>query len=663
MKQLTYGILSLLLTLSLAWYFFRTHSFTDVMSAIKNVPLPYIISFFCFSSLMSIFRSWRYHLLLQINGFKAPPHSLFLITIVRNLFADLLPARLGTLMYVYLVRTRIGIPLHAGTSSFAYSFLFDLIGNCPIILFCVLSFKMPEEINRTILILAVLALLLVTIITIFLLPFMITIGIQITERIKNDLAEKITTLLIETKKSIKEVQKARMYDRILILSVGIRIFKYAGLYVFLLGLGTSLGLDPKMLIPGVSLLGLLTAEFAASLPISGIAGFGAYEGAWAYTFSLLGIDLRMAEMTAFSHHLFTQAYGYSIGIISLLILLVPYFYRSEQLPRVIQYSSAIRFYVLLTLTAGLGVIFAVIPLSASSEKSDHIISVETSQISIYQIGDPLPDIIFDSNRDGTFGIYGLYLATNTITQITSSASNEMFPDISPNKEMLVFSRQEGLSRTSPSVVVLYSLKDGTEKIISNGVFPTFSNDSSTIYFEQNRSKVMSYSIKEQSTKQVFPDATKAEFGPYKIVKPRISPEGNILTFTSDKGGRWHAWGVNLDTHTFFKIGHGCEPVIHPDGRKIIWVSETGMKERSGFKAYSLPDQSATIYHDEDAPWGHEYFPSFSKDGSKFIFSASPPSQHSHESAHYQLFLLDTETKQLTRLTNDQFTNRWGKFVK
>jgi uncharacterized protein (TIRG00374 family) len=662
MKKLTYGILSLLLTLGLAWYFFSTHSLSDVLSAIKNVPLPYIISFFCFSSLMSIFRSWRYHLLLQINGHKAPPHSLFLITIVRNLFADLLPARLGTLMYVYLVRTRIGIPLNAGTSSFAYSFLFDLIGNCPIILFCALSFKMPEEINRTILILAVLALLLITITIIALLPFMVSIAISVTGRIRNDLAKKITILLIETKESIKEVQKAKMYDRILILSVGIRIFKYAGLYVFLLGLGTSLGLDPKMLIPGVSLLGLLTAEFAASLPISGIAGFGAYEGAWAYTFSLLGIDLRMAEMTAFSHHLFTQAYGYSIGIISLLILLIPFFYRPEQTPEKIRYSSPYRFYGMMVLTAVIGITLAVMPLSASSEKSDTVLPVETSQTGKYRIGDPLPDIIYDSNRDGTFGIYGLYLSTNTITQINSTASNEMFPDISPDREMLVFSRQEGLSRTAPSVVVLYSLKDGTEKIISEGVFPTFSNDSKTIYFEQNRSKVMSYSITGQSTRQVFPNNATAEFGPYQIVKPRVSHDGNILTFTSDKGGRWHAWGVNLENNTFFKIGHGCEPVSHPDGERIVWVSETGMKERSGFKAYSLSSKSATIYHDEDAPWGHEYFPSFSRDGSKFIFSASPPSQHSHESAQYQLFLLNTETKQLTRLTNDQFTNRWGKFV-
>ena len=60
---------------------------------------------------------------------------------------------------------------------------------------------------------------------------------------------------------------------------------------------------------------------AASLPISGIAGFGAYEGAWAGVFILLGFPAAMAKATSLSHHLVTQLYGYLIGIASILTLL------------------------------------------------------------------------------------------------------------------------------------------------------------------------------------------------------------------------------------------------------------------------------------------------------------------------------------------------------
>ena len=71
------------------------------------------------------------------------------------------------------------------------------------------------------------------------------------------------------------------------------------------------------------LVGLVAAESSASLPVSGIAGFGAYEGVWAFTFEFLGFPEKIAQLTAISHHLFTQLYGYSIGALALMLLLLP----------------------------------------------------------------------------------------------------------------------------------------------------------------------------------------------------------------------------------------------------------------------------------------------------------------------------------------------------
>jgi hypothetical protein len=64
---------------------------------------------------------------------------------------------------------------------------------------------------------------------------------------------------------------------------------------------------------------------AASLPVSGIGAFGAYEGAWAAAFELLGFPGHLAKLTAVSHHLFTQVYGYSLGALAFLLLLLPVF--------------------------------------------------------------------------------------------------------------------------------------------------------------------------------------------------------------------------------------------------------------------------------------------------------------------------------------------------
>ena len=63
----------------------------------------------------------------------------------------------------------------------------------------------------------------------------------------------------------------------------------------------------------------------------GIAAFGAYEGAWAFTFELLGYPGHIAKLTAISHHLFTQVYGYLLGASAFLLLLLPQFKRESPL--------------------------------------------------------------------------------------------------------------------------------------------------------------------------------------------------------------------------------------------------------------------------------------------------------------------------------------------
>lgn len=657
MNKIIYSLLSLILTCSLAIYFFSNHSIFDVLSAIRNVPLNYLISFLCFSTMMSIFRTWRDKILLKVNNYDVPGLSLFFVTLVRNLFADLLPARIGTLMYIYLVRTRLGVSLGAGTSSYTFSFLFDLIGNCPIILFCLMSISLPKEISLKYLLFGVFLILSITILLIIFLPFFISLFSKILKKLPFPIFQTISKILNETEESINEVKQAKIYDRLLLLSVAIRASKYAGLYVFLLGLGISMGLDEKMLDPGISLMGLLSAEFAASMPISGIAGFGAYESAWAFTFTLLGIDLRMAEITAVSHHLFTQAYAYSLGIFSMLVLLIPYFYCSDSKINNYSLSPKNKFYFTFFIISMLGVLTAYFPIYLYANEA-HRNEPLVEEI----IGSNLGEVIFDSNRAGNFSIYTYHLDTNKTYRVTNSSKHDMFPDPSPDARHIVFSRHSSLKRGTPSEIIFFSLQDKTETIIDSGAFPTFSFDGEKIFYEKDRSKVYSYSLKDKTKVEIFPN-NNPSFANYQIVKPRLSADNSKLVFTSDKGGRWHAWLIDLTTNKEIKIGHGCEPVFHPKENKIIWVAEKNMKERSGFKYFNLEDRTTGIFNDLDAPWGHEYFPSFSKDGTKFIYSASPPKEHSHEHANYQIFQKNLKTKEIKRLTDDKHTNRWAKYIK
>lgn len=69
-----------------------------------------------------------------------------------------------------------------------------------------------------------------------------------------------------------------MYGRVLVVSVAIRALKYLGLYLLVSGLAAQWPEQAAHLSFPLVLFALLAAEATASLPVSGIAGFGAYEG-------------------------------------------------------------------------------------------------------------------------------------------------------------------------------------------------------------------------------------------------------------------------------------------------------------------------------------------------------------------------------------------------
>ncbi|PID74180.1 MAG: hypothetical protein CSB32_02115 [Desulfobacterales bacterium] len=125
---------SLAVTVGIFVYLFRFISLGEVVALIGNVDRAALLMFVTLSFGMSFFRTWRYGLLLGLSGYQPTKISLFLVVLVRNFFSDLLPARLGTLVYVFIVNTRLGIPWGPATSSFALAFLFDLLAMAPLIL-------------------------------------------------------------------------------------------------------------------------------------------------------------------------------------------------------------------------------------------------------------------------------------------------------------------------------------------------------------------------------------------------------------------------------------------------------------------------------------------------------------------------------------------------
>ncbi len=332
LQQGVFTIFSLFVTVSIFAYLFSHISLADLKQIFLNVSWRGLTAFFICSFMMSFFRTWRYAVLLQANSQAPSMTALFLVTVVRNFFSDLLPARLGTLVYIYLVKSRLGIPFGAATASFAMSFVFDILALAFLIILAA-AFVSVTLLSTPVIIGGGVILTLASGLVLLSLPRLLYIAglsCQHLPFVGADNRLQLQQAMYSARDGILEMQQARIFSKILALSFGVRCFKYLCLYTLLLALLVPAGYEAAGLgLPKV-FLGLCSAELAASLPISGIAGFGAYEGAWTLVFQLLGYPAKMAMVSGVSHHLFTQVYGYSIGGIALLILWLPLFHEKRK---------------------------------------------------------------------------------------------------------------------------------------------------------------------------------------------------------------------------------------------------------------------------------------------------------------------------------------------
>lgn len=327
-KRLVYLGFSLVVTVSVFSYLLTHVSVDEIVELILGADRRGIAMFLLLSAAMSVFRTWRYNLVLRTAGYTPSSVALFLVVIVRNFFSDLLPARLGTLVYVYIVTQRLGVPFGAAASSFALSFVFDLIALAPMIMVAAVLAGAGSGMSPGMLLTGGLVLGAVTCVGLYLLPFFFSVATRMLESLTRRTHGRTSGWLKAWQAADEDIQRARragIYGRMLVLSLLVRVTKYGSLYVFLFALIGPLGYGFARLRVSRVFLGLCASEFAASLPISGIAGFGAYEGAWNLSFQLLGFPAHIARLTSISHHAFTQLYGYSLGAAALAVLLLPCF--------------------------------------------------------------------------------------------------------------------------------------------------------------------------------------------------------------------------------------------------------------------------------------------------------------------------------------------------
>lgn len=324
-KALIYTLFSIGLTTVVFAYLFTHITWEQVMDLIVAINRPLAGLFVLMALLMQVTRTVRYRLVLRTTGQDPGFFRLFLAVLVRGLCVDLLPARVGEVVYIYILRVRLGVELGAATASFALAFLFDIMALAPLLVAALVIVGTDLQASLPVLLGASVVLLALSGALIHFLPWGLRVGFAVGSFLPSRwhrFRPWCRRFLAATHRQVKRARKHGVYLPLFGLSVLVRLLKYGALYVLLWAMleprGYALG---DLSFPRV-FLGLCSAEVAASLPISGIGGFGAYEGAWSLVFELLGFPGDLAKATSLSHHLFTQAYGYSLGIIAVLVLLM-----------------------------------------------------------------------------------------------------------------------------------------------------------------------------------------------------------------------------------------------------------------------------------------------------------------------------------------------------
>ena len=307
---------SLLVSVTLCLLLLRQIDPREILQWLTRVDRSLFAGYVLLSIAGLLARSWRYRMLV---GEWVGLFPLVLVTAARNFLVDLLPARIGSLSYVYLLTRRFGVPLEPVLSSFVVTFFYDLFAMTLLV-----GAAVALEFGRFeggVALGTVAAGLGVVVVLLFLrlAPALRLLAVRLRRVAGGEaVAARFEQIALEVERS----HARGLTLGLLGISFVIRLLKFAAYWSLLLGVLREHDLGAADLPFWRVFLGIAGAELSATLPIHGIAGFGTYETAWAIGFRELGVPSRVAILSGFATHLLSQIYDYSVGLTALALALV-----------------------------------------------------------------------------------------------------------------------------------------------------------------------------------------------------------------------------------------------------------------------------------------------------------------------------------------------------
>ncbi len=638
---------------------------TQLIEVIKSSSFSLFFAYVVASILGLVFRAWRYRVLLNASGEAKIPGTkdMILITAVRNMTVDLLPARLGELVFVGLLRKQAGTHVSSGLSALLFATLLDVLILAPITIAIGLMVGFPTKQPYLLALIALFVVIVFMIGVKYILPILDKWFVRWAAH-PNRILSSVFGFIVSISEAVESTLRAGVLLKVISLTFAVRIFKYAGLLFLFFGL-TQSSFPNLGELSSVKVLGaMIASEMTASLPIPTLMSFGSWELGGMTVLAFYGALPHSALLTLLGVHIQTQAVDYGIGITAFLALLLFAKARSGQTATVRRSTNIIAIvFVLLAILATVLAIKSVPDKRAASEQTlTQVNRPESSPIPTW-LKEVDGFIVWSSNRSGIHNIWLMNLPDMSIRPLTDSPHTENYARISPDGTRVVFARShkewQSLRDEKPWDIWMLDITTGEEQLVAKwGLSPSWSPDGTSIIFKRDPGMIISVNVFTLE-EQIYYESGKDAFLKSKVnlSTPSIGDDDR-LAFTYRNRGQ--PTNIIRDAEGKFTVVHrdACQVMWAPSSDFVTYVQKGG-RQTNQIMRYDPATQEKTRLLDLPGEFSHEYFPRLSQDERFMVFAASNDG-HEHDIADYEIFLwpYGADSSQAARLTFDANNDSW-----
>lgn len=664
----------------------------SIFATLQATSLSLVIAALIIYLIGLLVRTYRYRLLIQLSGEQNVPtfRQMVLVTGVRNMAVDVLPARIGELGYVALLNRGYAVKLQHCMSSLTIAVALDFVALLIVVFLIVLKQTFGIGTGSGLEGWAIGALIMALVLAIIALAglFLITpfVSRLLNSHFSNSVVQqtlfgKLLSLLDKFSQSLIVVRQAGQVSKLILVSFTIRALKYFGLFL----LFQAVALPSFQVLAQLPLEKIVSAliggEIGASLPIPTFMSFGAYEAGSAFVFQLLAVGEQSAVVVIMlCLHIWSQLMEYIIGAISLVSFILLH-RRAKNISSGMKARpvAVLASYIMagLVLVAGSFTfayqLWAASKLGSLSAPAAGQVSAdaeEWQELSKQHVSKLNGFVVFSSNRDGNHDIFKLNLSDFGLSKLTSHPNTETYPRISPDGEKVIFARghEKWVSQRNTVAWDVYVLDLTTQQetqVGTNGTAPQWLNNNEITYL-QNTNKIVKVNVDSLASDVIYETgvANPMPVGSA-LQNPEYSPVRDQFVFTARQshiGSSTGHWGTAITTADTHKgVFNGCELAWNYSGNSLFQVSPGG--RLNGLRIIGVdPDTlESSLLIDLEGEFSHEYWPKDSSNGEYMVFGASrSPKEHEHDVADYEIFLwkVGSDSSQATRLTFHTGNDNW-----